>query len=85
MFIFSLDVLMSCLCSLWEEEMREMQSCGCDIAHKYWHVLLGTEEGDFKMGVACVQHLITSKSWWDSVDALSYPGKWQASGRSQIN
>ena len=60
---------------LWEEPKREMQTVGCDLAYEYKDILLGDREIDFKTGVLSIQSMITTKSWWDTVDRLSYPGK----------
>ena len=65
---------MSTLHHLWSMEEREMQSCGCDIAKRYRQTLTGVNESDFMLGIKCIKGLLTSKSWWDTVDALSYPG-----------
>jgi len=35
--------------------------------------ILGTSLDHFQEAVSCVEQLVTSKSWWDTVDALSYP------------
>lgn len=52
-----------------------MQSTGCDLASKYKQLLVGENKDEFDEGLACVKHLLTTKSWWDTVDMLSYPGK----------
>lgn len=65
---------MSTLNHLWSLEEREMQSCGCDLAHQYRQTLTGTSENDLMLGIQCIKGLLTSKSWWDTVDPLSYQG-----------
>lgn len=68
-------VLMDFLLLLWEQEEREMQGVGCDLASKLRATLLGDSEEEFIEAVACLRELVVSKSWWDTVDALSYPGE----------
>jgi len=51
--------------SLWKQAEREFQYCGAELLIKY---------SKKKMQETDIQHLetlITTKSWWDSVDALS--------------
>lgn len=69
-------LLIQILHYLWDEEKREMQAFGCDLAQTHRALLLGdATEDHFKEAMTCIQHLITNKSWWDTVDALSYPGR----------
>ena len=68
-------VLMDFLLLLWEQEEREMQGVGCDLASKLRATLLGESEEEFTEAVACVRELIVRKSWWDTVDSLAYPGE----------
>ena len=65
------DVLTSLLYELWEAEEREFQCCGVDLMEKFKDVLLG---GGFDEAVGVVKHCLVTKSWWDIVDAISYPG-----------
>ncbi len=65
------DSLSSLLCELWEGDKREFQSCGVDLMEKFKDVLLS--EG-FDEAVGVVKHCLVTKSWWDTVDAISYPG-----------
>ena len=73
-FLKQRDVLMKFLQLLWEEDEREMQGIGCDLAHQLRGVLLGETEDDFTDAMTCMKNVIVQKSWWDTVDALSYPG-----------
>ena len=68
------EVFLEVLPLLWQQEEREFQYIGCTLTRKFREQVLGVSEGDFQEAVACVQQLITTKSWWDTVDALSYSG-----------
>ena len=60
---------------LWEQEEREFQCFGVDLLHQYRKEILGSSsEEEFKEATTCVEQLIIRKSWWDTVDAISYPG-----------
>ncbi len=59
---------------LWDQEEREFQYFGCDILRDFRERVLGSSEAEFREAMACLDKLITTKSWWDTVDALSYPG-----------
>ena len=61
---------------LWEQEEREFQCFGVDLLQQFRKEILGSSssEEEFKEAVLCVERLVTCKSWWDTVDALSYPG-----------
>ena len=74
-FLKQRNVLVNFLQLLWEEDEREMQGIGCDLAHRQRGVLLGETKEDFTDAMACMRKIITQKSWWDTVDALSYPGE----------
>ncbi|XP_019642393.1 PREDICTED: uncharacterized protein LOC109483750 [Branchiostoma belcheri] len=56
---------------LWQQPQREFQLCGTDLAIRCWQVLAGEEEGRCKTSLDCVKELITTKSWWDTVDMLA--------------
>ena len=60
---------------LWEEEEREFQAFGVDLLAQYREVLLGTTKQEFQEAIALCQHCVVTKSWWDTVDAISYPGQ----------
>lgn len=50
--------------SLWEKEEREYQYTALSYIGKYLKKLE-------KVDLGFIEHLITTKSWWDTVDALS--------------
>lgn len=53
--------------SLWAKPEREFQYFAVDYLEK--HLDASTE---FEANMKCMEHLITTKSWWDTVDALAY-------------
>lgn len=57
--------------SLWEQEERECQAYGVDLMTQYRSNALGETQQEYEEAVACVETLITTKSWWDTVDALA--------------
>ena len=59
---------------LWEEEERDFQGFGVDLLAQYRETLLGDTEEHFREAVGVVKHCVITKSWWDTVDAISYPG-----------
>ncbi len=62
---------------LWEQEEREFQCFGVDLLQQFRKDVLGSSSAeDFKEASSCVERLLTYKSWWDTVDALSYPGSY---------
>lgn len=69
-------VLLLSLCSaLWDESEREFQYFSVDLLRQFRQELLGDGTPAMFWGVMnCIQRLITTKSWWDTVDALAYPG-----------
>ena len=69
------STLMSFLKQAWQQEERDIQACGCDLAKDYRDTLLGDTDEEFDEGIRCVEELITTKSWWDTVDLLSYQGE----------
>lgn len=69
------DTLFSFLGLLWEQEEREFQAFGVDFFQQYRKEFLGSSDDHFKEAISKAQICITSKSWWDTVDALSYPGE----------
>lgn len=58
------DALMAAADVLWAQPEREFQYVACDLLHRRVHSL---EEGS----LPAIEHLIRSKSWWDTVDALA--------------
>lgn len=71
------EVLAEFMNALWEEEEREFQACGVDLLAQYKEVLLGETEAEFWEAVGVAEHCVVTKSWWDTVDAISYPGAYQ--------
>lgn len=57
--------------SLWEQEERECQAYGVDLMDQFRGNALGETQQEYEEAVACVETLITTKSWWDTVDALA--------------
>ena len=68
------ETLMEFVRCLWAQEERDFQGFGVDLMAQYRDLLLGTSEGDFHTAVGVVEHCIINKSWWDTVDAIAYPG-----------
>lgn len=56
---------------LWAKSQRELQYFMIDYLIKHFKVF-GEESAEFKANMDCVKHLLTTKSWWDSVDMLSF-------------
>ena len=55
---------------LWSEPERELQYFVVDYLIKHFKYF-GDEKAEFEPNVNFVKHLLTTKSWWDTVDALS--------------
>ena len=68
------NTLLHLVTLLWQQEEREFQYFGADLMRDFRDKVLGTSLEHFQEATSCVEHLVTSKSWWDTVDALSYPG-----------
>lgn len=51
---------------LWAKPEREFQYFALDYLTKHLDA-----SNDFEANVKCMEHLITTKSWWDTVDALA--------------
>lgn len=58
------DRLETLCLALWEEPERELQYVACDHLRKH----IGVVGPGF---IEVLEHLITTKSWWDTVDALA--------------
>ena len=69
------STLISFLKLAWRQEERDIQACGCDLAKDHRNTLLGDTDEEFDEGIRCVEELITAKSWWDTVDLISYQGE----------
>ena len=57
--------------ALWRQEERECQLYGVDLMSEFRREALGETEAEFGEAVACAEVLITTKSWWDTVDMLA--------------
>ena len=68
------NTLLHLVTLLWQQEEREFQYFGADLMRDFRDKVLGTSLEHFQEATSCVEQLVTSKSWWDTVDALSYPG-----------
>ncbi|XP_077990505.1 uncharacterized protein LOC144444831 [Glandiceps talaboti] len=68
-----LDVvtLRKLLLLLWQQSEREYQHCGADLASKNVKLLSGSNDKERQHSIQCLKSLITTKSWWDTVDALA--------------
>ena len=69
------SVLLQLLPLLWEQDEREFQHFGGEVARKYRQELLGKTELEFNEAIDCIHHLITTRSWWDTIDMLASNGK----------
>ena len=67
--------LLSFVPLLWEQEERDFQQVGVDMLSQYRQDLLGSSDEEFYETVLMVKRCITLKSWWDTVDSISYPGE----------
>ena len=66
--------LLQLLPLLWEQDEREFQYFGIEIAKNFKKELLGETELEFNEAIDCVHQLITTHSWWDTVDMLASGG-----------
>ena len=66
--------LLQLLPLLWEQDEREFQYFGTDVAKKFNKELLGETELEFNEAIDCVHQMITNRSWWDTVDMLATGG-----------
>ena len=56
---------------LWGKPQRELQYVAMEFLEKHRKELC-KEEADFEENIAFFEMLVTSKSWWDTVDMLAY-------------
>ena len=66
--------LLELLPLLWEQDEREFQYFGTDLAKRFKKELLGETEAEFNEAVDCIHQLIITRSWWDTVDMLATGG-----------
>ena len=57
--------------ALWAQEERECQLYGVGLMSEFRREALGETDAEFVEVVACAEVLITTKSWWDTVDILA--------------
>jgi len=58
---------------LWTRDQRELHYCAVDILIKY-KSLLASNAQICAQSANVVRHLLTEKSWWDTVDLLASNG-----------
>lgn len=63
--------LLQFVVSLWQQEERECQLYGVDLMSQFRKEVLGETQAEYEEAVACAETLITTKSWWDTVDLLA--------------
>lgn len=66
--------LLQLLPLLWEQDKREFQYFGTELAKKFNKELLGETETEFSETIDCIHQMITTRSWWDTVDMLATGG-----------
>ena len=57
--------------SLWQLDERECQLYGVDLASEFRKEMLGETRAEYEEAVECMEILLTTKSWWDTVDLLA--------------
>lgn len=67
-------LLLQLLPMLWEQDEREFQYFGTELAKKFKKELLGQTELEFNEAIDCLHQMITTRSWWDTVDMLATGG-----------
>lgn len=68
--------LLQLLPLLWEQDEREFQYFGTELAKKFNKQLLGETELEFNEAIECAHNMITTRSWWDTVDMIATGGKY---------
>ena len=63
--------LLQFMVSLWQVEERECQLYGVDLASQFRKKILGDTLAEYEEAVTCAEILLTTKSWWDTVDLLA--------------
>ena len=63
--------LLQFIVCLWQPEERECMFYGVDLASQFRKEILGDTQADYEEAVACAEILLTTKSWWDTVDPLA--------------
>ena len=63
--------LIALSCDLWRQNEREFQYFALDLISKECRVFVGESSAEFIEAKKCLEWLITTKSWWDTVDLLA--------------
>ncbi|XP_071805025.1 uncharacterized protein [Asterias amurensis] len=63
--------LRSIMISLWNEPHRECMHVALKFAMKYQALLKGENAAECRATMRCVEKMITTNSWWDSIDTIS--------------
>lgn len=61
------DVLKGC----WSETYRDLQYFAIDYGVKYIKIFRGNNESDGEESLEICHFLVSTKSWWDTVDLLA--------------
>ena len=69
--------LLEFVCCLWKQDERECQLYGVDLMSQFDSTALGETQAEFDEAVSCIESLITTKSWWDTVDLLASHSEFQ--------
>ena len=68
---FDQSLLISLATELWQKEQREFQYFAVDLICKKVKVFSGSNSRHFKEASSCLLSMLTSKSWWDTIDPLA--------------
>jgi replication-associated recombination protein RarA len=71
------DEIQSLLRTCWTKDEREFQYFGCEMAKMYTKrtsTLCSEDAKESLENLELIKDLITTKSWWDTVDALASHG-----------
>ncbi|XP_022083093.1 uncharacterized protein LOC110975178 isoform X2 [Acanthaster planci] len=63
--------LRSTMLSLWRKPEREYQHIALKFAERYRGLLLGKTADDCRESARCLETLLTTRSWWDTIDSIS--------------
>ena len=69
------QTVMAFVGALWEEDERDFQGFGVDLMIRFRELILGGTEVEFQEAVGLAEHCVVTKSWWDTVDPISYSGQ----------
>ncbi|XP_062508178.1 uncharacterized protein LOC134184492 [Corticium candelabrum] len=68
---FDQGLLTSIATELWQKDQREFQYFVVDLLSKKVRDFVGSSSSHFKQASSCLLILLTTKSWWDTVDLLA--------------